>query len=627
MSGIDWWIVGAYFAISLGIALWYYKRAGEDTEEFFLSGRALPWWVAGTSMVATTFAADTPLAVAELVAKNGVAGNWLWWNLMFGAVLTVFFFARLWRRADILTEIEFCEVRYSGRPAAFLRGFKALYLGILFNCLIIGWVNIAMTKVLEVLFPIDAVNRALPFLQGMNIGDNQVYLAMIALLMTFVAVYAAISGLWGVAVTDFFQFFLAMGGTIALAVIALSVPEIGGIEGLKEQLADWRFRFFPEINRVFPETWVQTEGGGGNGGGASLLQLTLLSFIAYTGVAWWSVLYPGAEPGGGGYIVQRMMSAKDEKHSFFATMWFTIAHYALRPWPWVIVGLVALVMYDLPPGEAGKGYVRVMFDVLPAGLLGVLVASFLAAYMSTITTQLNWGTSYVMHDFYRPFVNRNAGEKHYVFMSRVVTILTMLVALVITSFWSRITAVWELLFNMTAGVGLVLILRWFWWRINAWSEISAFIAPMILTPIIMNYYGVKFPYSLYPIVGFTTLIWLAVTFLTRPTSRETLHEFYRRVHPGGFLWKPIDEELPEVEGDSGHARLLFDWIVGCILVFTVLFGTGKLIFAEYLQGWIALFISLVCVVYIYMDLRKIGWEKVTGSADDPSGSHEAGTSG
>jgi len=617
MSTIDWAVVAAYFVLSFGIALWYYKRAGQDTEEFFLSGRSLPWWVAGTSMVATTFAADTPLVVAELVAKNGVAGNWLWWNLMFGSVLTVFFFARLWRRAGILTEVELCDLRYSGKPAAFLRGFKAIYLGLLFNCLIIGWVNIAMTKVLKVLFPMEAVRETVPFVEQLGLSPGSVYLCMIAGMMTFVAIYAAISGLWGVTVTDFFQFFLAMGGTIALAVIALNVPEVGGIDGLKSSLEDWRFQFFPDINRVFPETWFSSGGGGGGGEAeASLLQMTLLAFFAYTGVAWWSVLYPGAEPGGGGYIVQRMMSAKDEKHSFFATLWFTVAHYALRPWPWVIVGLVALVMFNLPPSEAGKGYVRVMFEVLPAGLLGLLVASFLAAYMSTITTQLNWGTSYVLNDFYRPFVKSDADEQHYVYVSRITTILTMLVALAVTSVWSRISAVWELLFNMTAGVGLVLILRWFWWRINAWSEIAGFITPMILTPIVMEGFQMKFPFSLYPIVAGTTVVWIAATFLTRPTSRETLHTFYKRVHPGGPLWEPIDEELPDVEGDDGYARLFVDWIAGCVLVFSILFGTGKLIFADYVQGAAALFVAAVCVGFIYNDLRQMGWEKVTGSDED-----------
>ncbi len=610
MTAIDWTIVGAYFLVSFGIALWYYRRAGRSTDEFFLSGRALPWWVAGTSMVATTFAADTPLAVAELVAKNGVAGNWFWWNLMFGGVLTVFFFARLWRRADILTEVEFCDIRYSGRSADFLRGFKAVYLGLFFNCLIIGWVNIAMTKILEGLFPPETVFDAFPFLSSILSNSGQLYLGGVALMMGFVAVYATMSGLWGVAVTDFFQFILAIGGTVALAFIAVNTAEVGGIDGLRSQLSDWRFRMFPEVDRVFPAYWTQSSAPD-DGSGASLLHMTFLGMFAYIGVAWWSVLYPGAEPGGGGYIVQRMMSAKDERHSFLATLWFTVAHYALRPWPWVVVGLVALVMFDLPPDEAGQGYVRVMVEVLPSGLLGLLVASFLAAYMSTITTQLNWGASYLLNDLYRPYIQPDAEEEHYVLVSRILTVVTMLAAMAVTATWNRISAVWELLFNMTAGVGLVLILRWYWWRINAWSELTAFITPMVLAPVVTEVFGVRFPYSLYPIVGVTTLAWLLVTFLTRPTSRETLHRFYRRVHPGGWLWEPIDRELPDVEGDSGHAQLFVNWIAGCLLVLTMLMGTGKLIFFEFSSALLNLVVSAALAVYIYNNLQEMGWKTVT----------------
>lgn len=580
MATLDYLIILIYFAVSLFIGIYYSKRAGKSTQEFFLSGRNLPWYLAGISMVATTFAADTPLAVTELVAKNGVAGNWIWWNFAFGGMLTVFFFARLWRRAGIMTEVEFAEIRYSGKPAKFLRGFRALYLGLFMDVIIIGWVNKAMASILQGMFGID----------------ESVVLFYVFGCMALVAVYSALSGLWGVVITDAFQFFIAMIGCIILAVIVVNSPQVGGISGLKHNLPDYVFNFFPVVSDI-PTA-------------AGTLAMSFFSFIAYIGIIWWASWYPGAEPGGGGYVAQRMMSAKDEKHSLFATLFFQIAHYAIRPWPWIIVGLSSLVLYPhLADAQKGMGFIYAMRDFLPAGLKGLLVAAFFAAYMSTIATQLNWGTSYIINDFYKRFINQNAKESHYVFSSRLATIVLMLISIVVTLFINKISGAWEFIIECGAGVGLVLILRWFWWRINAWSEISAMIAPFIIFPILKNL-GIIFPYSLFIIVPGTTIIWLTVTFLTKPTSDEVLISFYKKIHPGGVMWKKISSKLPEVESDSGFFRLFVNWLFGVVLVYSFLFGTGKLIFGEYESFFIYLIISAVSVYIIYKNLSHIGWKTV-----------------
>jgi Na+/proline symporter len=591
---LDWLIIAVYFAFSISIAIYFSKRAGQNTTEFFLSGRNLPWWIAGTSMVATTFAADTPLAITELVAKNGIAGNWLWWNMLFGGMLTVFFFSRFWRRAGIMTDVEFAEIRYSGKPAAFLRGFRALYLGLFMNVIIMSWVNLAMVKILSVIFPnltffgIEAIN-----ILGFHFTAP---LLWVGIILIFVAISSSLAGLWGVAVSDTFQFVLAMTGTIVLAVIALNLPEVGGIVGLKAKLPEWVFQFTPKVGET-------TESGAG------VLSLTLTAFIAYIGVQWWASWYPGAEPGGGGYIAQRMMSAKNEKHSLFATLWFNIAHYAIRPWPWILVALVSLLLYpDLDFAHKGDGFVMIMRDYLPAGLLGMLLAAFFAAYMSTITTQLNWGTSYIVNDFYRRFFMPSGNEKYYVRVSRITTIVLMIVSLFVTSKLDRISDAWVFILECSAGIGLVLILRWFWWRINAWSEISAMIAPFLIYPFVKSY--IDFPYTLFIIVAWSVLIWIIVTFITPPTDERQLFSFYKRVHPGGILWKPISEKLPEVKSDKGYLQLFIDWIAGCLLVIFALFGMGKIIFGEPFLGLIYLAIAAASAGIIYFHLSKIGWEKI-----------------
>lgn len=569
-----------YFIFSFGIAIYYSRRAGKSTDEFFLSGRNLPWYLAGLSMVATTFAADTPLAVTELVAKNGIAGNWIWWNFAFGGMLTVFFFARLWRRAGIMTEAEFAEIRYSGKPARFLRGFRALYLGLFMNIIIMGWVNKALATILVGLF---------------GISESQVYFYVFAC-MLMVAFYAALSGLWGVVVTDAFQFFIAMTGCIILAIIVVNSSSIGGMEGLQKKLPDFAFNFFPQV------TDAASLGGA--------FALTVTSFLAYVGIIWWASWYPGAEPGGGGYIAQRMMSAKNEKHSLFATLFFQVAHYAFRPWPWIIVGLCTLVLYpELSTADKGMGYIYAMRDFLPVGLKGLLVAAFFAAYMSTIATQLNWGTSYIINDFYRRFLVQDKDEKHYVFSSRISTIILMIISVIVTLFITRISGAWAFIMECGAGVGLVLILRWFWWRINAWSEISAMITPFVIYPFLLIF-KINFPDTLFVLVPATTIVWLIVTFATAPTDSSVLESFYRKIHPGGRLWRKVSSSMPGVKGDGNFVKMFINWIFGVVLVYSILFGIGNLIFGLYMEFFISLVLAAVSIVIVYINISKQGWGTV-----------------
>lgn len=590
---VDIVIIVIYFAISIGVGIYMSKRAGKSTGDFFLSGRNLPWYIAGTGMVATTFAADTPLAVTELVAQKGISGNWLWWNMLIGGMLTVFFFAKLWRRADILTDAEFVTLRYSGKPAAFLRGFRAIYIGLFMNVIVMAWVNLAMVKIVKVLFP-DLILFGFSQFHFMGIEITS-HLMLVGMLMLFVALYSSLSGLWGVSITDTFQFVMAMGGSIVLAVYA--VDEAGGVSGITEKLSEHShvFDFFPS---------VENESSGASG----MLKMGVTAIVAYLGVQWWASWYPGAEPGGGGYVAQRMMSAKDEKHSLWATLWFQTAHFALRPWPWIMAALAALVLY---PDEADKGatYVMMIRDILPAGLLGLLVAAFLAAYMSTIASQTLWGTSYIVNDLYRPYLKKNAGEKYYVKVSRVTTFLLMLFSLLVTTQFDRISDAWKLILALSAGIGLVLLLRWFWWRVNAWSEISAMLAPYLIFPVLkygfdLDVIQADFELCLIIIVAWSTLVWLSVTFLTKPSSKEKLHAFYTKVHPGGIGWKNIQAELPHVKGDSNFKGLFINWGLGCVMVIFVLMGFGELIFAKYFKATIYLFISLFAAYFIYRNMRN-----------------------
>ncbi|MGK9477777.1 sodium:solute symporter family protein [Melioribacter sp. OK-6-Me] len=626
LNYIDIAVILFYFLVVFFIALYYSKKAGKNTGEFFLSGRNLPWYISGTAMVATTFAADTPLAVTELVAKNGISGNWLWWNMAIGSMLTVFFFARLWRRAQIMTDVEFIELRYDGKAAAALRGFKALYLGLFMNIIILGWVHKAMEKIFAVIFP-----------QYDSFG-------LVVIAAIIIGIYSAASGLLGTSRTDSFQFVFAMIGCIILAVIVVSLPEVGGMTKLKEKLSPQVISFIPRI--------------GSSEVVSGIFSISIGSFFAYVALQWWASWYPGADPGGGGYIAQRMMSAKDEKHSLFATLWFTIAHYAIRPWPWILVALAALVilprtdnleqlktqnpdmydkvveaynsntdlntlqyanspefkeMYEVYENTVDPGmmYPKLMVRFLPAGLLGLLIAVFLAAYMSTIASQLNWGTSYIINDFYRRFIKNNADERHYVMISRVsILILTILSLLITKYFLSTISGAWEFILNASAGIGAVLILRWYWWRINAWSEISAMIAPLFIYPLVRYYLGIPSPISLFPIVLITTIIWLIVTYTTKPVNQKKLIEFYERTEPGGIGWRKITDLMGIKQSGSIFVRMFVNWLAGIVVIYSFLFGTGALIFQNYFKGFILLLISSCGAFIIYYNLKKIGFEKI-----------------
>ena len=585
----DWLVIALYFLFNVAVGLYYKRRAGRDTAEYFLSGRNVPWWLAGTSMVATTFAADTPLVVTGLVARNGVAGNWLWWNLLASGMLTVFFYARLWRRSGVMTDIEFTEIRYSGPPAAFLRGFRALYLGLLINCIILGWVNLAMAKILQLVFTISK-GEALWIVVG---------------LIVLTSAISTLSGLWGVLVTDLFQFVIKMGMVIVLAVVA--VQAVGGIEAMKVQLA--------AIDQLRGATT------GGQGSVLSFVPdigspwMPMITFFVYIAVNWWATWYPGAEPGGGGYVAQRMLSAKDEKHSLLATLWFNIAHYALRPWPWILVALTSLILFpNLPDPETG--YIRVMIDYLPSSLRGLMVAAFAAAFMSTIATQLNWGASYLVNDFYRRFVRRQGSESHYVLISRLATGLLTLFSAAVAFKIESIGGAWKLLIITGAGTGAVLLLRWYWWRINAWSEVSAMITAFVVSVLLQTVWGldsdrpVDFAKIVLITVAITTVVWLAVTYLTRPEAESTLDAFYRRTRPSRTGWSPVAARVPDIRPSADGLANLLDWVAGCVLVYSALFGIGKLLLHEVPMGLALLALGAIAGWVIYRDLSRRGWRTV-----------------
>jgi Na+/proline symporter len=577
---LDWLVIAAYFLLNLAIGLYYARRARGSTTDFFLSGRNVPWWLAGTSMVATTFAADTPLVVTGLVARNGIAGNWLWWSMAASGMLTVFVYARLWRRSGVMTDVELAELRYAGKPAAFLRGFRALYLGIPINCIIIGWVNLAMMKILQI---------------TLGLEQREALLALLALL-AFTAFYTTISGLWGVLVTDLFQFVLKMGMVVALAFFA--VRAIGGLSALKMKVAALdatagagsRLDFFPSTDSA----WMPA-----------------ITLFVYLGVNWWASWYPGAEPGGGGYVAQRIFSARTERDGLFATLWFNIAHYAVRPWPWILTALASIVLYpDLVDKESG--YVRTLMDpqVFPASLRGIMLAAFAAAYMSTIGTQLNWGASYVVNDCYRRFIRPRRAEREYVIVSQAVTILLMLVSIWVTLHLASIEQAWKLLIVTGAGTGTVLLLRWFWWRINAWSEVSAMAvaaAVSLYLQIALKWDGDRprdFAYIMIVTVSVTTIAWLIVTWLTPPESDATLTAFYRRVRPQGPGWAPIARAvgMPSA-GTASLARQIVNAALGCVLVYAALFGVGELLLRSALVGLALLALSALAAFAIARNLQ------------------------
>jgi len=588
LTFLDWIVIGAYFAMNLAIGVYYARRARGSTTEFFLSGRNVPWWLAGTSMVATTFAADTPLVVTGMVARYGIAGNWLWWNMAASGMLTVFVYARLWRRAGVMTDVEFAELRYSGRPAAFLRGFRALYLGIPMNCIIIGWVNLAMMKILQVTLGLDAT-RAL--------------WALLALLI-FTAFYTTLAGLWGVLVTDLVQFVLKMGMVVALAVFA--VRAVGGLSALESRVraldtaagalrlgagsAGSRLDFFPSTDSA----WMPA-----------------VTLFVHLGVSWWASWYPGAEPGGGGYVAQRIFSARTERDGLFATLWFNIAHYAVRPWPWILTALASLVLYPTLVDKE-SGYVRTLMDpnVFPPALRGIMLAAFAAAYMSTIGTQLNWGASYIVNDFYRRFVRRGGAEREYVIVSQAVTVALMLVSIYVTLHLASIEQAWKLLIVTGAGTGTVLLLRWFWWRINAWSEVSAMAVAAAVSLYLQIALGWDsdrprdFAYLMLVTVGATTCAWIIVTLLTRPEPDPTLQRFYRQVRPQGPGWRRIAASMEPLTIPGSLPLELANALVGCVMIYSALFGVGEILLRSVGVGILLLLVSALAAYVIARNLAR-----------------------
>ena len=582
MTGLDWSVVILYFVLATGIGVSLARRGGRSLADYFVGGRALPWWLAGTSMVATTFAADTPLAVTELVVQWGVAGNWLWWNMVMSGILTVFFYARLWRRAGVLTDVEFTELRYGGKPAAILRGFRAGYLAVPVNLIVMGWVNLAMVEIASVALDIPR---------------------LWALLVCFflASAYSVLSGLWGIVVTDFFQFGLAVGGAVILAVFA--VEAVGGISGLEAGLV---------------EVYGSSEAALALLPSQGAAWMPAITFAVYLGMNWWASWYPGAEPGGGGYIAQRIFSARTEKDGVLATLWFNVAHYAVRPWPWILVALSSTILYtDLE--NPRQGYVMAIMDLLPSGLTGLLLAGLAAAYMSTISTQLNWGASYLVNDVYARFIRPDGGEVHFVRVSRGATVLLMLASLLVTYFMTSIEGAWRFLLAIGAGTGLVLILRWYWWRINAWSEISAMVASLAVSLILWFGAGLdpddpgQWAGIMIATVLSSTVVWVGVTFLTPPESDPVLDRFYMKVRPGGPGWYAVASRLGfGREGVDGGALNWTNWAAGVTAVYTALFGTGKVIFGDWGQAAVFLAVSLLSFAWIARNLQSMPPDRVDG---------------
>jgi solute:Na+ symporter, SSS family len=603
LTSLDWAAIAGYLLITLILGLYFRRKSAQSTEDYFVSGRQVSWWLAGTSMVATTFAADTPLAVSGLVYTQGVAGNWLWWSFLPSGMMTVFLFARLWRRSGLITDVQFAELRYHGKPAAFLRGFRAVYLGLLMNCLILGWVTKAMVNIIST---------------SLGISDAKALAICVFFLMPFTGIYVSLGGLWGVLWTDLFQFVLKM--TIVIAVAWYGVHAVGGMPQLLEKLAAKRSLAGPhasDITALLPD-WSRGLSG------EALWTLPVITFVVHLAVQWWAFWYPGAEPGGGGYIAQRIFSARDERHGLLSVLWFNLAHYALRPWPWILTALAAVVLY---PGLAQpeRGYMLVATQHTPHALLGILLAGFMAAFMSTVATQLNWGSSYLVEDFYRRFVKKGASETHYVNASRLATIFLVVAAAWVSMQLQSVSEGWKIVLELGAGTGGVYLLRWYWWRVNAWSEISAMAAALATTLALhshtlwLNLAGRPGPFQgSDPVVfakttlcttGVTTLVWLAVTLTTPAEPEKTLVDFYKRVRPDVRGWGPVARASGIVEATRDLGTNLLSWLIGCVFVYTALFSIGQFCFGRMGPG---LFLGLVCAasgVALYRLMPKAGeWQ-------------------
>ncbi len=588
---LDWLSIIGFFVISLVVGVSVTKRASSSAVEFFVSGRNMPWWLLGVSMVATTFSADTPNLVTDLVRQHGVAGNWLWWSFLITGLVTVFIYAGLWRRSGVLTDIEFYELRYSGRSAAFLRGFRALYLGVFFNVIIMATVTLAAVKI-----------------GGVILGFSPLKTILIS--SVIVVVYTMLGGLRGVLITDFIQFVFAMFGAVAAAYVAVKLPQIGSLGNLfSHEAVRTRLSLLPD----FSDT-----------------SLLMTVFIIPLAVQWWSVWYPGSEPGGGGYIAQRMLAARNEKHAVGATFLFNIAHYAFRPWPWIIVALASLVIFpDLASLKAAFPHVSAdivrhdlaypaMLTFLPRGLMGIVIASLIAAFMSTISTHLNWGGSYIVNDFYKRFIHRNPSEKQLVLVGRLSIVMLMAMAAVVALLLSNALQAFHILLQIGAGTGLLFLLRWFWWRINAASEIAA-MAISFLVAIYFEFVHTRLGWPeliewqrLTIGVLITTIGWVTVTLLTRPTDQGRLMAFYRKIRPGGPGWKKVLEQARR-SGEPVEENLEQEWalprglikvFLGLVLIYNVLFAFGFWLYGNILPAAIT---SLLAVLSGW-GLGKI-WKK------------------
>jgi solute:Na+ symporter, SSS family len=589
----DWSAVAAYLVITLVLGLYFRGRSGKSTEDYFVSGRNVSWWLAGTSMVATTFAADTPLVVTGLVFRQGIAGNWLWWAFLPSGMMTVFLFARLWRRSELMTDVQFAELRYAGKPAAFLRGFRSLYLGLLMNCLILGWVARAMVTIIHDLF---------------GLTNLQSTLITVLVLIPFTGFYVALGGLWGVLWTDLFQFVLKMGIVIGVAYYA--VMACGGMGAMISRLDAMRsthgpgagnaLSFFPDFSHGLTTEMLWT--------------LPALTFVVNIGLQWWAAWYPGAEPGGGGYIAQRIFSARNEREGLLSVLWFNIAHYALRPWPWVLTALAAIVLFPNLPVEQGEsGYMMIVREHVPHAWIGIIIAGFLAAFMSTVATQLNWGASYLVADFYRRFLKKDGTEQHYVVASRLSTVLLVAIAAFVSWQLTSIGSAWQIVLELGAGTGAVYLLRWYWWRINAWSEIAAMAASLVSVVALhwLNLFvgqpaPVIFAKTAIATTAITTVAWVAVTLMTQPESDAVLLSFYRKVRPDVRGWKPVAARAPEVTPTRDVGQNLLDWVLGCGMVYSALFGVGKILLHQPGIGSALVVLAIVCAWLLYRDIQR-GW--------------------
>ena len=591
LSSLDWYILAAFFIILLSIGFWASKKAGKSVNEFFLSGRNMPWWLLGISMVATTFSADTPNLVTDIVRTNGVSGNWVWWAFLLTGMLTVFVYAKLWRRSEVLTDLEFYELRYGGKGAAFLRGFRAVYLGVFFNIMIMATVCLAAIKIGGVML-------------GLEPEETLIIACSVAVM------YSSIGGLKSVIMTDFFQFTLAMVATFWAAAVIVNLPQIGGLDNLINHPD-----IVPKLDLI-PDV--------------SNTEVFLTIFLLPLALQWWSVWYPGAEPGGGGYVAQRMLSAKNENHAVWATLLFNFMHYAIRPWPWILVALASLIVFpnlddlqlafpDIDSSVIGHDLAYpAMMTLLPSGLLGLLLASLAAAFMSTIASHLNWGSSYVVNDFYKRFLNPDATDRQMVRLGRITTVVLMILSAGFALLLSNALQAFNILLQVGAGTGLIFILRWFWYRINVYSEITAMIVSFIVAlylQIIHPRLGFEvIPAEFQLIIGvtITTIIWVSVTLLTPAENKKTLQEFYRKIQPGGLGWKKVVDQATKdgvnIQGEKGVWDVptgILCMVIGSITIYSFLFSIGYFLYKDFKIAFILLGISIVSLYFLNRSWRKL----------------------